>query len=128
MIQPSLRAEAKPFVPKTGYSGGQGSTTMSSAPPVDTMDSTENGEDDLEIRAALNIIQPGETVTQQLEPEKDSTVNYKFCSTCACPITGSTQLLESDNSTSTPESAENLYHNHCCTEEQIMCMSSYTKI
>lgn len=106
VTQHSLRPDAEPFDPTLASSVGW---EMASTPVV----SFEDDEDDPELNAALNI-ESEETTVPHLEMiEKDSTVDYNFCSICACPVPGSSD----ENPNSVTASFKSLYHSHCCTEQ-----------
>ena len=123
-MKSSLRPEAKPFQPAGSVSlDSQGLNQVismspeepieSSAPPPEllSMGSVQADKDDPEIRAAL-VVEPEQITAPPSRIEKDSIEDYSFCSICACPVTDS-----SEDPSSIPESAENLYHKHCCTYE-----------
>ncbi len=125
VMRSSLRADAETFHPTSGVSEDNVDITSEShdvdpdiqPPELLAMDSIEADEDDPETRAAL-VIEPEQPTAPQSEIEKDSTVDYSFCSICACPVMGSTQL-EAEDPSIISESAESLFHEHCRTEDHI---------
>lgn len=133
VMQSSLRADAPSFHPTSDTSGdNQGLNQVKSASPVpqeparsnsppqfQSIDSIEDDEEDAETSAALIIKPPTTAPEPQLDKDSAAAVDHSFCSICAHPVTGPSSQIQSADEAPIPESAESLYHSHCCTEEHL---------